>query len=214
MSIFVINAYEERTQKYDERYTLFPATLAKNVTDEDMHNYAFIHSTKDKLKRNICACSLSHKRLLKKIIDDKLNKVIVIEDDAVIDFSRIDELNNCIDFTFIGGEINPPKFTKEFTNFNKHNIKHINGLNKIKPEEFIILGTHGYYIPTYEVAEKILHNLPFNNKDKAIDLEYKKLQKAQIIQSYVYPAISYLIPEEANKGFSAERYKFDDRRIY
>ena len=45
---------------------------------------------------------MSHKKCLQNIIDNKLNEILIIEDDAVIDFERLDDLKEYKDFTYIG----------------------------------------------------------------------------------------------------------------
>ena len=215
MTIFVINAYPERRKKYDENYTMFPAVLAKDVKDEDIARYDFIHTTKDELRRNVVACSLSHKKLMRHIVDNNLYNNIIIEDDAIINMDELYKLNGCESFTYIGGDIMPPKMNMKDW---KNDIESVDGINIINPKKFIIMGGHGYYIPSPEVALTLLDNIPFTKMEKAIDLEFKKLQKAEIIKHYIYPAISTLITEEANKGFSATinsaRYKFSEKRYY
>lgn len=215
MTIFVINAYPERREKYDDNYTLFPAVLADNVSDGDMKGYNFLPTTKDKLKRNIVACSMSHKNLMRHIVDKKLYNSFIIEDDAILNLDELYKVAECESFTYIGGDVMPPKMNmKNWVN----DIKHEEGLNIINPKKFIIMGGHGYYIPSPEVAMTILDNIPFNNCEKAVDIEFKKLQKAEIIKHYIYPAISTLVVEEANKGFSAtincKKYKFTEKRFY
>ena len=36
MIVFVINAYTERSNKYDERYTMYPAKWWEDITDEEL----------------------------------------------------------------------------------------------------------------------------------------------------------------------------------
>lgn len=218
MYIFVVNAYPERREKYDDSYTLFPAVLSKDVKDEDIAKYNFLHNTRDELKRNIVACSLSHKNVMKHIVENKLEKCIIIEDDAIVNMDELYKLDGCDSFTYIGGDLMPPTFTKQNKGWDYQSVKNIDGVNIINPTKFIIMGGHGYYLPTAEVAQTILDNIPFDNYEKAIDIEFKKLQKAEIIKHYIYPAISTLVVAEANMGFSArlnrKKYKFAEKRYY
>ena len=207
MIIFVINAYPERALKYDARYTMFPATLAKDVLDSDKSQYSFYWNISDKLKSNIVACSMSHKRCLKYIVDNKLDECIIIEDDAVIDFSRVDEIKEYKDFTYIGGDIRPPLLKDDNKDFRDKKRKMIipDGLNKIDTDKFVILGAFGYYIPRYQVSERLLSFIPVNNLEKAIDVEFKKLQKTKVIRDFHYPPLVTLNLEEAKTGFSASQ---------
>ena len=73
MRVFVINAYPERRDKYDdERYELFPATWWKDVTDDEVKRYHFRHNAKLEYRKKVVACSLSHRNLLLKIIIEDL----------------------------------------------------------------------------------------------------------------------------------------------
>ena len=42
MRVIVINAYEERREKYDERYELYPAVHWTDVTEEQTEELHFI----------------------------------------------------------------------------------------------------------------------------------------------------------------------------
>ncbi len=206
MKVFVINAYPERRNKYDERYTMFPAVLSKDVEESDCDKYSFYWNISSKLKHNIVACSMSHKKCLEHIVINKLNEIIIIEDDAVIDFERLDELKEYNDFTYIGGDIRPP-LLKDDSKFKKEMIISNVGKNQIDTDRFVILGCFGMYIPTWNVAKMIIENIPVNTKEKAIDVEMKKLQKKELIKYYHYPAISTLYLEDAKTGFSASQMK-------
>ena len=103
MRVFVVSAYEDRKEKYDERYELYPAVWWSDVKDEDVERYHFRHNARLEYRKKVVACSLSHKRLLQKIIHEDLKKVVIIEDDALIDkWNSLDELENVKEFTYIG----------------------------------------------------------------------------------------------------------------
>ena len=91
---------------------------------------------------------------MKYIYENKINNAIVIEDDAVIDFSRLNELDDVKGFAYIGGRFQSPilkndnVFQKEF---NKE-IFSTKKIHTINPEEFIIIGAHGLYF------EQVAHN--------------------------------------------------------
>jgi GR25 family glycosyltransferase involved in LPS biosynthesis len=116
--VFVINAYEQRKDKYlnDDRYTLFEAIHWTDVTDEMLKNYHFRWNAKEELKKKICACSESHLACLKHIYDNKIDNAIIIEDDAVLNFDRLNELDDIKEFCYIGGMFFPPliKDKKDF----------------------------------------------------------------------------------------------------
>jgi GR25 family glycosyltransferase involved in LPS biosynthesis len=156
------------------------------VKDEDVAEYHFRHNARLEYRKKVVACSLSHKRLLQKIINEDLKKVVIIEDDAIIDkWDRLEELENVKEFCYIGGQINAP-LMKDFKKFEdiKDSVREnfCKGINVIDPKEFRLAHTCGYYIPDASVAQDILSNIPHGlRKELSIQsiLLYKKKVKLQ-----------------------------------
>ena len=219
MKIFVINAYPDRREKYDERYELFPAVWWEDVVDEEKEKYHFYWNAKIDHCKKVVACSLSHKKVLQKIINEDLKEVVIIEDDALIeDFEKLDILKEIKEFCYIGGQINAP-LIKDFKAFEsiKDAVREnfTTGINTIDPSEFRLTHACGYYIPDARVAQDILSNIPHNNKERAIDVEFLKLQKKEKITKFIYPAIVTLYLPDAKKGFTYSKYKLiDDQWLY
>jgi GR25 family glycosyltransferase involved in LPS biosynthesis len=207
--ILVISAYHNRREKYTDDYHIYDAKWWENVIEEDLKPYTFRHNIKEPLKKKICACSISHKGALKKIIDEKIKNCIIIEDDCICDLERLNELDNIDHFCYIGGDMRPP-LLKDDKTFNKDDFRPTEkGVYEIDTEKFRILGCYGYFIPTPEIAQKILDNIPTSKKERAIDVEFCKLQKKGIINHFLYPAITTNIIEEAQQGFSNPQMKFN-----
>ncbi len=218
MKVFVVSAYENRKCKYDERYELFPAVWWNDLEDKDVEGYYLRHNAKMELRKKVVACSLSHKNLLQKIINEDLKEVVIIEDDAVIDnWDRLQELKDVNEFCYIGGYMSSPflKDLKTFEENDKEGLRQdfIKGINTIDPKIFRIGQTCGYYIPNADVARMILSNLPNGKKERAIDNEYMSLQKKGNITKFIYPAIATLFIKEAKEGFSFSNYKLYDCQI-
>lgn len=218
MRIFVVNAYPERRSKYDDRYEIYNAVWWEDLTDEDIKDYYLRYNAKTELRKKVAACSKSHKNLLMKIINEDLKNVVIIEDDAIIeDFERLKELEEIDEFCYIGGDITSP-LLKDMKDFKSNGIKDnlrfefMKGINKIRPNDFKIGQTCGYYIPNSKVAQHILSNIPSNKKERAIDNEYMYLQKRGVINYFIYPAISVLNIEEARKGFTYSTHKLYDNQ--
>ena len=72
----------------------------------------------------------------------------------------------------------------------------------MKKEQFIITGGHGYLVPTPQVSEDVYKNITNKNKRRAIDVEFKRLQKEGKINAFIYPAISTLHLPDAQNGFT------------
>ena len=67
------------------------------------------------------------------------------------------------------------------------------------------------YYPTVNAAKELLHFFESKERLRAIDSELAIIQKKnpELLDSIFYPAIVYLIIEEAQKGFSGQYFKKD-----
>ena len=218
MNVIVISAYPERRTKYDDRYEIFEAYTPKDITQEVYDNYYFRYNAKPLYRKKVISCAESHKAVLQKIIDEDLKDTIIIEDDAIMDFTRIEELKGLDDFTYIGGDITSLTLDKSntFRKESKENVRASlkNGINKIDIENWRLAHACGYYIPNKEVAQRILARIPVYKLNRAIDTEYMLLQKQGYIQQFIYPAIVTLVEAEAKKGFNYSSYKLHSNQYY
>jgi GR25 family glycosyltransferase involved in LPS biosynthesis len=184
MRRFVINcdASKERWAHYkDEKYTRWSATHWKELPEKDpkfdkMISYHNINPNEHKAK---VGCLVSHTNLWRYLISNKMNNILVLEDDAVE--VRDVPLSLPVDgISYLGGIGWHPKITD---NAKKLNLS--DGVHKINFEEFRILMTMSYYIPTWELAEKLLNYIESLNRWRAIDV---LLAKAPIPFYISYPA--------------------------
>ena len=170
----------------------------------------------EKQKGNVVGCLLSHLRLMRKIINKKLEKVLVIEDDALVDMEQLSKIN--LDnlpqdkMIYFGGVLRPLTFKDK--NFEVDKVRSFlkkNKINKIDSNIFKIGSTHGLYYPTVESTKPLLEYLESKERLRAIDSEFAIIQKKypELIDSIFYPAIVYLVLEEAQKGFSGQYFKKD-----
>ena len=131
MNILVVSAYEDRRKKYTDEYQIISAVWWEDIKDEDLKTYHFYWNARDSHKKKVVACSKSHKKAIQHIIDNDLKNTIIIEDDAILDIARLDELKDYDDFTFVGGDIRPP-LVKDDKSFNKSMINK-SGFKLFKP---------------------------------------------------------------------------------
>ena len=213
MNILVVSAYEERREKYTDEYQIIPGIWWEEVEELDLKPYHFYWNARDSHKKKVVACSMSHKKAIQYIIDNDLKNTIIIEDDAVVDLSRLEELKDYDEFVYVGGDMRPP-LIKDDSKFQKQMIIKNVGLNCIDPEKFRILGCFAYFIPNKNVAIMIINSIPCNNKERAIDVEFTKLQKKKLIKYYHYPPLGTLYMPEALKGFNAKLMKLSDFSHY
>ena len=240
LRIFVINLKrnKDRWKKYAEynkklpssnyvKYEKFDAVdgnyLRKNQkTKEDKMDKKYFEkiimmwNAGEKQKGNVIGCLLSHLRLMRKIISKKLNNVLVIEDDALVDMALLKKTNlNKLPqdkMIYFGGVLRPLTFKDQ--KFKPDNVRKSfkkNTVNKIKANNFKIGSTHGLYYPTKEAAKPLLKYLEGKERIRAIDSELAFIQKKEpgLIDSIFYPAIVYLVLEEAQQGFSGQYFKKD-----
>jgi len=219
-TIFVINICDKRWEKYkdDKRYSRWLGWNGKEELELDWINerYHFYWNAKDNLRYSVAGCSESHLSVIKHIRDFKINNAIIIEDDALIDFDALDKLNlerMCPnEICYIGGMFHPPVLKNLKTFEPPEYDKNIHSIYTIEPKNFLITNAHGYYIPKYEIAEKLLSFK--GTKRRAIDVEYKNLQKKRILTKFLYPAISTLHMQDAKGGFTWSKYKLKDNLQY
>jgi len=218
--VMVINAYADRRKKYDSRYSMFKAIHWTTIVDSCLEKYHFRHNCNVELRKKIVACAESHKQVLKHIVKNKLDKIIIIEDDAILDFDRLDELKEMKEFCYLGGQLNTVKVT-DYGKLDKlsviDNFIKDKNFQQIKPKEFRITHCCGYYIPKWEIAEQILSSIPKYDKSRAIDVEYFYLQQDYKIKNFVWPAMVTLDLHDASNGFTyndKSSYKLTDNQFH
>tara|TARA_R100001591_G_scaffold4386_1_gene10106 strand:- start:9844 stop:10509 length:666 start_codon:yes stop_codon:yes gene_type:complete len=220
MKVFVINLNADRWEKYDSNkwsvspYTRFQAIDGNKELDPQWvdDNYHFYWNANRKLRQSVAGCSESHLKLLQHIIDNKIDNVIILEDDCILDFSKLELLKDVDDICYVGGMFHPPILKNLKTFKRPENL--IEGINVINPEKFLITNAQAYYIPHWKQAQELL--IQQHKKRRAIDVEYKSLQKKGIIKYFLYPAIGTLHLPDAEKGFtwSQSNYKLTNDLKY
>ena len=181
MKVFYINldTATKRRIKFEgkgyERFRAIPREEVPEFIDKKVHSmYNFPRD--GHLGR--CGCFLSHTKLLEKIVDEGLEDVLILEDDAVqVNPIPIDYPRDSI--VHIGGFI----WNKLMMNQEKPQIEHKVGIN-VCPENYRVLGTIAYIIPTPEVALNILNRIYSSKRYRAIDI---MMGNIGIKQYYNYP---------------------------
>jgi GR25 family glycosyltransferase involved in LPS biosynthesis len=143
---------------------IFPDDLTEEQIDYYITKKNFVcmpagYKNPEKIKSKIC-CSLSHFKALEFIIENKLNDVIIFEDDAVMYNENLFE-----------------KFLSNRDLFEKNYITYLGGgffINSKNETTKYIMDTHAYYIHNYEQATKLYDKLKNAKKLKAIDSLIKR----------------------------------------
>ena len=181
MRTFYINldSAASRREKFAEtNYERWRATTKKEVpafVDEKMMSmYNF--GRERHLAR--CACFLSHTKLWEHIIEQKLDDVLILEDDAVL--MRTPPSDYPTDsIVYLGGFIHNRKMMNNL----KPGVEHKQGIN-VCPPEYRVLGCLAYIIPTWKVALSLLNKIYQQKRYRAIDI---MLGNIGIKQYYWFP---------------------------
>jgi len=184
MKTFVINLdkCKDRMANFNNDEIRWSATSYENVSEyhaNKMISYYNISS-----KEHLCktGCFLSHINIWKYISDNKIDGVLILEDDAeqVNDIGDLELPQDGI--TYLGGWLHQLKMTD-----NKpveHNSK--DGINELDKTKMRMLCTLSYYIPKWQVAKQMFDYLYQLNRWRAIDVS---IHNIPIENYYIYPSI-------------------------
>ena len=203
------NAISRRNKYAETGYKRWRATTKEEVSpfidDKMISMYSFKRSSH--LAR--CACFISHTILLEHIVDNKLNNILILEDDAIkVNSLPIDYPKDGI--TYVGGFI----YNRKMMDEKKPEIEHQKGIN-LCPPQYRILGCLSYIIPSWQFAHTILNKIYSQNRYKAIDI---LLGNINIKQYYYYPGCfrEEGCPSQINKKnkIMTEKYEFISMNKY
>tara|TARA_R110001592_G_scaffold117235_1_gene319111 strand:+ start:4106 stop:4534 length:429 start_codon:yes stop_codon:yes gene_type:complete len=141
---------------------------------------------------------------MKHIVENKINKVLIVEDDAL----QVNPLPEVMPdtFTYLGGFI----CNKKITNKEKVVVEHKEGINTLD-EKYRMLCNLSYYIPRWEIAQEIVQRLEGLKRWRAIDISLPNILPET---KYIYPAVYVEEPMESQimnkkkKKFANEFYEF------
>jgi len=182
MKKYFINLDEDttRAEKFnDTDYIRWRATSREEVSDDLDKKMISYYNYPEKAHLGRCGCFKSHISLLEHVVDNRLNDVLVVEDDAVqvgdlpMDYPK-DSL------IYVGGFLH----NKRMTDNKKVLLESINGINHL-PDPYRILMTLSYIVPTWELAEDILKKILSLKRYRAIDV---LLGNIDIKRAYQFPA--------------------------
>ena len=182
MKVFYINldtAVERKTKFSDKNFTRWKATTKEEVPSYIASRLVSMYNFGKEAHLARCACWLSHTKLLEFIVNEKLDDVLILEDDAIqVNSIPTDYPKDSI--TYIGGFV----YNRKMMNSKSPDIQHQVGIN-LCPEEYRILGCLAYIVPTWKIAFNILNRIYSENRFKAIDI---MMGNIGIKQYYHYPA--------------------------
>jgi len=159
--------------------------------------YKFMPTANIRTKLPRMGCTEGHINMLRKIVKEKLTNIIILEDDSVIDYSKIDkfleDIKDIDGLIYIGGAFNYSK-VKDWSYRQPHiseymEGKPIEGINEVT-KDIWVCGTFSYFIKDYKIAEHILGNCKGKTGkylSSLTDVMYNKIPKLN--RYYYYPSI-------------------------
>ena len=210
--IFVINldSATDRWSHYkdDKRYTRWSATSIDDVDLKDpiwdkmisMWNISpHEHSAK-------CCAYLSHTRLWKYIVTNKLNNVLILEDDAFLVNQIPDPKDLPTDGpVYLGGFTSHVRMTD-----GPKKVEFKDGINLTDHKEYRVLMCLAIFIPSWEVAYKMIQASTWNGRCRAIDTMIRKTYRNQYLYfpaPFVERPVASQIRENKKK-FSNSQYEW------
>ena len=201
MNVFVINLdkAEDRWARYEGKgYTRWRATQIDDLPDNDwryekMSSYWNLNPLEHKAKT---CCFISHLSLLEHIVKNKLENVLILEDDAVLvnELPDISELPTD-GFTYLGGFTSHKRLTDGPLKVDySDEIEIKNGVNKIEHSKYRMLMMLAIFIPHWSIAYKMGNAVSLDKRWKAIDTLLYKTPKNQYMY---YPACFSELPIES-----------------
>jgi len=186
MTPFYINldSAHERRDKFislnGNSYERWRATTKDEVPQEVLDRMLSNHLLPYESHRARCACFLSHQKLLQYIVDNKIDDVLILEDDAIPTEESIPIHYPRDSIVYLGGFIHSRKMREGI----KDEVIHQKGIQCVCPQKHRMLGCLSYIIPHHSVASMILNKIASQKRYKAIDI---MLGNIGIKQYYNYP---------------------------
>jgi len=206
---FYINldtATQRRNKYTDKNFTRWKATSREEVPAYIETRMVSRYNFGKDAHLARCACWLSHTKLLEHIVENKINDVLILEDDA-IQVNDLPKIYPKDSITYVGGFV----YNKKMMDSKPPEIKHQVGIN-LCPDNLRILGCLAYIVPKWEVALHILNRIYSENRYKAIDI---MMGNIGIKQYYNYPASfreegceSQISQKNKNNKIMTEDYEF------
>ena len=188
MKIIVLSMDTEigkiRREKLNYDYELFNSVSGEEIMD----TFNFRYNTSEKLKDATASCFNSHLKIMKKIVDEKLNDVVICEDDSI--FENEIDTSNIKEICLFGGTLRHPtnwKYDKEWrkNNADEYINSFVNGVNIIDYEKYRWCQTYAIYYPNWEKTKELL-NIILNFKKSYCHLDIF-LSKNKLINYLYYP---------------------------
>ena len=181
--VISLNDSKRREQWVGTEYKIFDAVDGSQLAYDceacdKIVSYHNIRLTPRHLAKT--GCFLSHLNLLRYIAKNKIDRALIVEDDA-LQINRMPEKLPTDCLTYLGGFIGNKKITSK----EKIEINHKIGLNTLN-EKYRMVCCLAYYIPKWEIAGELYKKLMALKRWRAIDISLPNLLEKT---NYIYPAV-------------------------
>ena len=179
----------ERQDRLNYTYNLFTGMTADECPDYIKNKMRHRSNIQQKSRNGKLGCFASYISLLTKIVSEKINNVLILEDDClqIEDFTK-DQLGDKP--IYVNGLFHHPtvyiKRTKQWVKDLKTELQLTTGIHEIDWDKFRITGTWGIYIPKWEQARDIVEKMNSSKKLATID---SQLSKQHLIERFYYPPL-------------------------
>ena len=175
---------EARREKLNYVYEIFWGIYNLNDVPEWVKCHMRRNNCSDSLFRGKCCHFFSYYSILKKIVEEKINDVIICEDDAIL--KEIKDINSDEPVLLNAELIHPTDFKKQkFFKFEDIDFKE--GINEIDYSKYRWRCSATIYYPTYKSAEKII-NFIDNCKTQFTHTDLF-MAKHKLIKYLYYPSL-------------------------
>lgn len=201
MKILVLSMDTEKGN--DRRHILnYPYDWMQSIEAPESikDKFKFRYNIKENKKTAIENTFASHLNILKYIVDNKLNQVIVNEDDAILN-GNINALKDLKEATLLGGTLRHPTNWAKDKEWRKNNdIRLQIGENTIDYEKYRWTQIYSVYYPVWEEAKRIYDAVISADKYKHYDIF---LAEKRLIKKLHYPSIfTHIDNVDKNKKYS------------
>tara|TARA_R110000796_G_scaffold12355_1_gene40896 strand:- start:82 stop:780 length:699 start_codon:yes stop_codon:yes gene_type:complete len=176
MKIFVINLDDAKDRwehyKDDDRFTRWSATCREEVKEWDSKKMISFHNIDPAQHLAKVGCLRSHLNILSYIMTNRMNDILILEDDAILDadLSEWDKLPED-GVTYLGGYTANKKMTQ-----GPLPLSFSDKIIKVDIEKFRVLTTMGYYIPTHYVASSLYSEILERKRWRAVDVMFGEIK--------------------------------------
>lgn len=195
---------KERIDRLNYTFNLFTGKTWEECPTWIKEKMKHRSNIKEKTRKGKLGCFTSHVCLLHKIVSEKINDVLILEDDClqIGDFTKTDLGDKPI---YLNGLLHHPtnytKKNKEWVEELKTDLQLTKGIHEIDWDKFRIVGMWGVYIPKWEQAHEIVEKLKSAKTITTID---SQISKQHLIDRFYYPPL--FKHSDRNKSHTSRGY--------